>query len=83
MENQNWLDIMSAVKDENKQIIVYRPDAPFFDKISFAYWDNDKFAKKPTPFWRSCGAGSKSENKKFRVTHWMKCPDFPNPTGLY
>ncbi len=72
----NWQPIETAPKD-GTHVIVWPPT---WDGVtSCAYWDDDKYAKRPRPFWkRSDDLNRVSISRGKQPTHWM--PNIEPPT---
>jgi hypothetical protein len=66
----SWQPIESAPKD-GTDILLYRPDAYAWGKVSVGDWDPDTYAKKPRPYWRSWHKLiSISEARAWEPTMW-------------
>lgn len=71
----SWLPIDTAPKD-GTHILLYRPSVGEWTKVSIGDWEDDKYAKKPRPYWSSCyerilGILWCRSNAP---THWMPLP---------
>lgn len=64
-----WQPIETAPKDGTK-IMVY---CPWFGVCGPAQWDDDRYAKKPRPYWTHWGSGiwGVSRVREDQPTHWM------------
>lgn len=40
-------------------------------------WNEDKYAKKPKPFWRRLSAHTVGDSRDYPPTHWMPLPAPP------
>jgi hypothetical protein len=68
-----WMPIETAPK--NQTVVVWPPS--FSGATSSAYWDDDKFAKSPRPYWVRIDA-SKTDSRLRPPTHWR--PVIEGPT---
>jgi hypothetical protein len=70
-----WQPIETAPKD-GTCVIVYPPT--FDGLVSCAKWDEDRYAKRPRPYWRRMDAfGQVTRSRDNQPTHWMPLPDPP------
>jgi len=70
-----WQPIETAPKD-GTSIILYEPNRK---KVQIGKWDNDRWAKKPRPYWAMVsGYSDKTYERMFPPTHWQPLP--PSPT---
>lgn len=78
IESMGWQPISTAPKD-GTVVLVYRPDAyGWGGKVDLAYWDDDRYAKKPRPYWHSARLIIDiQESRRMAPTHWMPLPDPP------
>lgn len=72
-----WQPIDTAPKDGEK-ILLYVPNIKFpqYSKISIGKWDNDKYVKKPRPYW-DYGELRVTDMRNKQPTHWMPLPEPP------
>ena len=76
LNGREWLPIESAPKD--LVILLYRPTAAIWAQVSVGKFDDDKFAKKPKPFWEIwLKIGRILESRNWEPTHWMPLPAAP------
>jgi len=73
-----WEPIETAPKDGTR-ILTYRPEGHDWSKVGIGDWDDDKYAKKPRPYW-----SDQNERilgvlwcRKNQPTHWMPLPNPP------
>ena len=72
-----WQPIESAPKD-GTAVLVF-PATWNSRPASFAVWDDDKYAKKPRPYWsRDDDLGRRTISRDNPPTHWMLMPEGPN-----
>ena len=68
MNTVTWYPINTAPKD-GTYVIVWPPT--FTGVISCACWNDDRFAKRPRPYWfRTDANGSASLSRYNPPTHW-------------
>lgn len=67
-----WKPIETAPKDLTRILV------PFKGKVYIAYWDDEKYAREPRPFWfiRDQPFGKKA-NRLAQPLVWMPLPDPP------
>jgi Protein of unknown function (DUF551) len=73
-----WQDIESAPKD-GSYMLMYFPEVGYrSESIRVGFFDADKYAKKPKPYFRGIGnpLGVKYERDN-QPTHWMPLPKPP------
>lgn len=71
----NWQPIETAPKDGTK-IIVWPPT--WTGTLSTAAWNDDKYAKRPRPYWkRGDDHGSSTVSRGRNPTHWAPIPAGP------
>ena len=73
-----WQPIETAPKDE--RIILFRPDSYDWAQIIIGKFDDDKYAKKPRPYWsheRQKVTGIQ-EAREHQPTHWKPLPVKPD-----
>lgn len=73
-----WPDIETAPKDGTR-ILLYRPTAGEWGQFVFGKYENDEYAKRPKPYFKSdlerlFGVRHDRENQP---THWKPLPDPP------
>jgi len=72
-----WQKIESAPKD-GTLILLYRPTAFDWGKVTIGKYDNDSCAKKQRPFWEMWfKIGGVTESRSWVPTHWMPLPEQP------
>lgn len=72
-----WLPIETAPKDDIT-IMLYRPSALVWGKVTPGKWNDDKYAQKPRPFWEMWfKIGTITESRQWEPTHWMPLPAPP------
>lgn len=68
-----WQPIETAPKD--KMMLLYRPTAHEWGMVTLGKWEEDKYAKKPNPFWAMWHKiGGITEARAWKPTHWMQLP---------
>jgi hypothetical protein len=73
----NWQPIETAPKD-GRYVIVWPPT--FTGVVSCARWDEDKYLKRPRPYWsRTDDMGRSTMSREKQPTHWMPLPPPPEP----
>lgn len=78
-----WHPIETAPKD-GTVVLVFPPTWKGKGRTaSVAKWDDDKYAKKPRPYWsRDDALGQVTASRNTPPTHWMPMPPPPsNDTG--
>ncbi len=71
-----WQPIETAPKDGTYVLVV--PPTHSSVSCSVARFDNDRYSRKPRPFWnRSDGWGRVSVSRDTPPTHWMPLPKPP------
>ena len=71
-----WQPIETAPK--NRLILLYRPTAVDWGKVTPGRWNSAKFYKKPKPYWEIWfRIGGAREARAWRPTHWMELPEPP------
>lgn len=75
-----WLPIETAPKDGQK-ILVFRPKRNGDGSVDLAYWDDQKYHKKPFPFWNSCLHHGILWCRDYPPTHWRPLPIPPKEVG--
>lgn len=72
-----WQPIHTA-PTKRTPILLYRPTALPWGVVDIGYWDDDKYAKKPRPYWFSMiGIMYKTQARDWEPTHWQPLPDHP------
>lgn len=75
MGMDKWRDIETAPRDGF--VLLWLPGRV---RCAVGQWDNDKFSKRPRPFWN--WHTSREECRVFSPTHWMPLPPPPQePTN--
>lgn len=69
-----WLPIESAPKD-GSAVIVWPPT--WRGVVSCARWDDDKYAKKPRPYWNRTDAIRTGDSRDNPPSYWMPLPSPP------
>lgn len=77
-----WRPIETAPRDGTR-ILLYRPTAGEWGQFVFGKYENDEYAKKPKPHFRTdlerlWGVRSDRESQP---THWMPLPEPPKAEG--
>ncbi len=74
-QSNGWQPIETAPKDGTTILLNYSG----MKAIRLGWWDDDRFAKKPHPFfaWPNCSKASARGNPP---THWMPLPEPPKET---
>lgn len=73
----DWQPIETAPKD-GTCVLVWPPT--FAGVVSCARWNEDRFAKKPHPYWsRVDDLGKVYLSRGNPPTHWMPLPKGPTP----
>lgn len=71
-----WLPIESAPLD--KMILLYRPTALAWARVTVGQWNQDAYAKRCRPFWEMwIKIGTVKQSREWEPTHWMPLPDGP------
>lgn len=71
-----WQPIETAPKDQ--VVLLWRPNAYGLAKCDIGNWDDDKYAKRPKPYWRSfLGCVRVSQMRNWYPTHWQPLPQLP------
>ena len=74
--HRGWQPIDTAPKDST--VLLFRPDAAYWAKVSIGALEEDTFAKRPNPYWEGLHKlGSVSQYRAWEPTHWMPLPDAP------
>jgi len=66
----SWQPIETAPKDARILCVMS-------DRVQIAQWDDDRYAKKPRPFWRTYGSLGKNNERHCQPTVWMPLPEPP------
>lgn len=75
-----WRPIETAPKD-GSAILVWPPTYPS-RPCSVARWNDDRYAKKPRPYWeREDTSGFITRSRETSTTHWMPLPAAPQPAS--
>ena len=71
-----WQPIETAPKD--RIVLLYRPTAHDWGKVTPGKWDAQPHHKKPAPYWDMwIKIGGKYESRLWEPTHWMPLPEPP------
>ena len=72
-----WQPIETAPKD-GTTILLYRPDALPWGRVTPGKWEEQKYHKRPAPFWEIWyKIGGAYESRTWEPTHWMPLPEPP------
>lgn len=72
-----WQPIDTAPKD-GSMVMLYRPDAIEWAKVCIGKYDDNRYHKKPNPYWALClHIGGRNQARQWSPTHWMPLPDAP------
>lgn len=72
----DWQPIETAPRD--RMILLYRPKAALWGRVTPGKYDSDTHAKRPRPFWAIWfRIGGVTEARQWPPTHWMPLPDAP------
>jgi len=73
-EGMNWQPIATAPLDQ--LILLYRPGSHYsWTRIDIGRFDDDHYAKKPRPFWRSmAGLLGITQMRDWKPSHWQPLP---------
>ena len=72
-----WQPIETAPKD-GSLVLLYRPDAYDWGKVTPGKWETQQYSKKPKPYWDIwLKIGGISESRAWVPTHWMPLPEPP------
>ena len=66
-----WLPIETAPKDKTMILLAS-------SRVEIGNWDDDKYARKPKPYWNRYSAFGKTSERENNPTHWMPLPSLPN-----
>lgn len=74
----NWTPISEAPK--NKRVLLYRPTALDWSKIVVGKFDDDKYARRPRPYWTHDQEmlEGKNRTRSNQPTHFMELPEPPD-----
>lgn len=75
VRSSDWLGIESAPKD--REVLLFIPRG-VHSRIEVGKWDDDRFAKKPRPYFQWSHLWGVVEQRKCPPTHWMPLPPMPN-----
>ena len=71
-----WQPIETAPKDG--KIVLYRPLAWPWARITIGSWNADGYRKNPRPYWKMDRLDvSVAQMRKWEPTHWMPLPEPP------
>lgn len=68
--NMNWQPIETAPKT-GTVLLAYK------SKVRMGQWDEQKYHKRPKPFWRYIGPWGDTYARDNQPTHWMPLPEPP------
>lgn len=71
----DWQLIETAPRD-GTAVIVWPPTSP--ELTSCARYDDDRYAKKPRPYWRRRDALQTLDSRRNPPTHWRPCLSGPD-----
>lgn len=72
-----WQPIETAPKD--RLILLWRPGAQEWAKCDIGKWDEDRYARRPRPYWRSfLNIRSILRMRSWYPTHWQPLPTPPS-----
>lgn len=72
-DEQGWQPIETAPKVAGAEILIVRRG-----RVTIGWWDEDKYGKKPIPFWNGHDAWhERLWAKRTPPTHWMPLPAPP------
>ena len=72
LRSSGWFGIDSAPKDGTRILVAHR------GRHQIAQWDDDKYARKPKPFWRTTGPWGVTADRANPPTVWAPLPPLPN-----
>jgi hypothetical protein len=73
----DWQPIDTAPTD-GSIVLLFRPDAHGWGKVTPGRWDNQTFAKRPKPYWEMWfKIGGNTEGRAWPPTYWMPLPAPP------
>lgn len=72
--------IIETAPEDGTYIILFRPTAAAWMRVDVGYWDDQRFHKRPKPFWRSTMAPGQDLSRAYPPTHWQPLPE-PPPEG--
>jgi hypothetical protein len=76
-----WQDISTAPKD-GSIVLLFRPTAPDWGRVTPGKWEIQEYHKKPQPFWEIWfKIGGTFESRAWPPTHWTPLPAPPTPTA--
>ena len=72
-----WMPIETAPKD-GSLILLFRPAAFEWGKVAPGKWEDQKYSKKPQPYWEIwLKIGNTRDSREWNPTHWMPLPPAP------
>ena len=79
----DWQPIETAPKDGTRILIVNPAEN---DSVCIAWWDDDRYAKNPRPYWTSDSYTGRRAERASQPTLWQPVPPLPAlplpaPTG--
>lgn len=69
-----WKPIETAPQDGTR-ILVW--STIYGGKVVVARYDDDRFSRKPRPYWRIDAAYAINDSRRNQPTHWMELPKPP------
>lgn len=79
-EESEWRPIEAAPKDRTGVLVV--PSVWASTPCDVATFDDDRYAKKPRPFWRRQGVSSNARDREKPPTHWRPLPTPPSEKSV-
>lgn len=67
----DWQPIETAPKEAYYLLLLAN------NRVEIGRWDDDRFAKKPKPFWAYSFLSSRRQQRENPPTHWMPLPTPP------
>jgi len=71
-----WQPMDSAPREGTRILVLVR--TPFKGYHELAEWDDDKYANRPAPYWRTTGARGTREQRVSPPEAWMPLPAIPD-----
>jgi hypothetical protein len=82
VQSEVWQPIETAPKDGTRILAAWPRNHFGIVPISFARWDDDKYAQNPRPYWSACAderVWGKVAVRASQPTHWRPLPAPPEP----
>lgn len=78
-KGDGWLPIESAPKERAgwKTQIIQLWDG---SRVRQGYWEDNRYAKKPRPFWAYVGSVGRTDDRSSQPTRWRHLPSPPLPS---